>query len=286
MRHAALALLLFGMVTGGATAQTPPPSGPESAPDIVVTGRSALTAQEALAFTRSISPRIDGQLARLGVPACPRAIGFPAPIAAEIEARIRVVAAHANIPLGKPDCRGNLVVIGVDDGAGLIRALQKTRSPLLFGLPSSDVAALRALVSPARAWSLVELQNEDGVPGLTPVGALWANLDVRRASYIAPPTRQSIQFAVVVVEWPALPGKTTVQIADYVAMRTFARTRPPAGPDRVGTILSLFERDTVPPPSITRADLAYLRALYARPGPQYARQQLREIAQGVEQAAR
>ncbi|MEH3039683.1 MAG: hypothetical protein PGN21_06415 [Sphingomonas paucimobilis] len=286
MRHAGLAPLLFGLVAGGAIAQTPPSSGAQTAPDIVVTGRSALTEQEALAFTRSISTRIDRQLARLGVPACPRAIGFPAPIAAEIEARIRVVAAHVKIPVGKPDCRGNLVVIGVDDGAGLVRALQKTRSPLLFGLPSSEVSQLRELVSPARAWSLVELQNEDGVPGLTPVGALWANLEVRRASYIAPPTQQSIQFAVVVVEWPALPGKTTVQIADYVAMRTFARTRPPGGSDKVGTILSLFEPDHVPPPSITRTDLAYLRALYARPGPQYARQQIRDIAQGMKKAGR
>jgi len=286
MRHAVLATLLLAASAGRATAQTTPSADAGSAPEIVVTGRGALTTDEALAFTRSISARIDGQLARLGVPACPRVIGFPAPIAAEIEARLRLVATRASIALGKPDCRGNLVLIGVDDGAGLVRALEKSRSPLLFGLPSDEVARLRASVSPARAWSLIELQNEDGVPGLTPVGALWANLEVRRASHIAPPTERSIQFAVVVVEWPALPGKTTVQIADYVAMRVFARTRPASGSAKVDTILSLFEPDGVPPPSLTRTDLAYLRTLYARPGPRHGRQQLREIAQGMEKAGR
>ena len=286
MRYAVLAALLSAAAPEGATAQVTAPATPSDVPEIVVTGRGPLTTDEALAFTRSISSRVDRQLARLGVAACPRAIGFPAPIAAEIEARLRRVASHANIPLGRPDCRGNIVLIGVDDGAGLVKALEKTRSPLLFGLPSDEVAQLRRRVSPARAWSLIELQNEDGVPGLTPVGALWANLEVRRASYIAPPTEQSIQFAVVVVEWSALPGKTTIQIADYVAMRTFARTRPTDGTAKVGTILSLFERDAVPPLSLTRIDLAYLRTLYARRGPRYARQQLREIAQSMEKASR
>lgn len=289
MRHVVQAWMLGALAVIGVGAaahgQTPPVEA-KSMPEIVVTGRAPPTAREARSFTRSISSRVEGQLARLGVPACPRAIGFPAPIALEIENRIRLVATHAGIPVAKTGCRGNLVVIGVDDGAGLVRALDKTRSPLLFGLPSAEVAQLRDLTAPARAWSLVELQNEDGVPGLTPVGALWANLEVRRASYLAPPTQQSIQFAVVVVEWPALLGKTTIQIADYVAMRTFARTRAPMGSDRIGTILSLFEPDHVAPPSLTRTDLAYLRALYAGTGPKHARQQLREIARDMVTAGR
>ncbi len=285
MRYAVRATWLFAaLFAGTASAQTPPPEPPATS-EIVVTGRVALTREEARTFTNSISVPIDRQLARLGVTACPRAIGFPPAIAAEIETRIRAVATAIKLPVGKADCRGNIAIIGVDDGAGLVRALEKTQSPLVYGLPSTLLGRLRTMQAPARAWSLVELQNEDGIPGLTPIGAWWANLEVRRASYLAPPTQQAIQFSVVVLEWPALPGKTTTQIADYVAMRTFARTKPASGTGKVGTILSLFEPDAAPPPSMTATDLAYLRALYARSAPQYARQQVREIAASLEKAS-
>ncbi len=283
MRHAAAILGLLLPIAAGAIAQTPPPPAP---PEIVVTGRGRVTQEQARAFANGVSAPVAGQLARLGGAACPRAIGFPPDIAAQIEARIRTVAAQAGIALGKADCRGNLILFGVDDGAALVRGLQEVDSPLVRGVPAAELARLTHGTGPARAWSLVELQNEDGVPILTPVGAWRPTLEVRRASHVGPPTRQSIQLSVVVLEWRALLGKTVPQIADYAAMRALARTRPDAAAGTIATILSLFAPGGAPPQSLSAADLAYLRTLYRQSTTLDARRQAHDIARKVAKAGR
>lgn len=284
MRYAASIIAPIALWGTAALPQTAP--APPGAAEIVVTGRGPLTPDQAQTFARRISAPIDGQLARLGGEACPRAIGFPPDIAAQIEARIRAVAVQVGVAVGNADCRGNLILFGVDDGAALVRGLHAAQSPLLRGLPDGERGRLMRVAGPARAWSLIELQNEDGVPGLTPAGAWWPTLEVRRASHVGPPTRQSIQLSVVVLEWPALLGRTTVQIADYAAMRMLARTRPDAAPRDVDSILSLFAPGPGAPASLTAADSSYLHTLYRQSTTLHARQQVRDIARNVRKAGR
>ncbi len=283
MRYAAVMLGPLVLLAPGAIAQTPPPPAP---PEIVVTGRGPITQEQARAFATGVSAPVAGQLARLDGEACPRAIGFPPDIAAQIEARIRTVATHAGVPVGRADCPGNLIVFGVDDGAALVRGLAEADSPLVRGVPPAELARLTRQKGPARAWSLVELQNEDGVPALTPVGAWWPTLEVRRASHVGPPTRQAIRLSVVVLEWRALLGKTVPQIADYAAMRALARTRPDAAPGSIATILSLFAPGGAPPQSLGTADLVYLRTLYRQSTTLHARRQAHDIARKVAKGGR
>lgn len=75
---------------------------------------------------------------------------------------------------------------------------------------------------------------------------------------------------MVVIDWPAMMGKSAIQLADYAAMRTFAKTRPVGGGGRVDTILALFDADSTAPAELSETDLAYLTSLYAMPGTRYA----------------
>jgi hypothetical protein len=81
-------------------------------------------------------------------------------------------------------------------------------------------------------------------------------------SHIFIAARQDIVASLVVIDIPAINGLTTIQIADYAAMRGLARTRPPKQTGAVGTILGLFDKDATPPREMTVFDLAYLRAVY------------------------
>lgn len=294
MRYAKLsASLLFLLASLPAAGQTMPPSDDrnstkeaETTPEIVVTARNALTRDEARTFAHDVSAPINRQLARLGVAACPKAIGFPAHVAARIEARIRAVATEVKAPVIRGGCRGNLIVIGADNGRDMMQAMQKLPSHLIRGLTTRELNRLTALEAPARAWSFTELQNEDGVTPIRSGGNGVATLEVRRASHISATTQQAIGMAVVVLEWPAMLGKSPTQIADYVAMRTLAITRPVAAQSKAGTILTLFEPNHSPPLAMTTTDLAYLRSLYAQPTTRYVHTQIGDIAREVQRASR
>jgi hypothetical protein len=81
------------------------------------------------------------------------------------------------------------------------------------------------------------------------------------------PAEPTFASAVVLLELEALNGLTTTQIADYAALRAFARTDP----DRVTelgtpTILTLFHdraSGRTPPSALTSWDASFLQALYA-----------------------
>lgn len=258
----------------------------DAAPEIVVTAREALTRDEARTFAHAVTAPVNRQIARLGVSACPKAIGFPPLVAARIEARIRTIAEQVKAPLVSGSCRGNLIVIGADDGRDMMQAMQKLPSHLIRGLPIRELNRLTSLDAPARAWTFTELENEDGVPPSRPIRMDHTILEVRRASHINATTQQAIGMAVVVLEWPAMLGKSPTQIADYVAMRTLARTRPVSALTKTGTILTLFEPDHVPPLAMTAADFAYLRSLYTQPATRYVHNQIGEIAREVQRTSR
>lgn len=294
MRYAMLsASLVLSFASLPAAAQTIPLSDDqnlaqeaETVPEIVVTAREALTRDEARTFAYEVSAPVNRQIARLSVAACPKAIGFPPHVAARIEARIRAVATQVKAPVVRGGCRGNLIVIGADNGRDMMQAMQKLPSHLIRGLTTRELNRLTALEAPARAWSFTELQNEDGVSPMRTGGNGVPTMEVRRASHISATTQQAIGMAVVVLEWPAMLGKSPTQIADYVAMRTLAITRPVAAHTKAGTILTLFEPNHSPPLAMTTTDLAYLRSLYAQPTTRYVHTQIADIAREVQRASR
>jgi hypothetical protein len=76
-------------------------------------------------------------------------------------------------------------------------------------------------------------------------------------------TRLDIESGVVLLDVAAIDGLTVNQIADYVAMRALANTRPPRGEGAVPTILTLFDPDSKAPLELSEFDLAYLRRTYS-----------------------
>ena len=77
----------------------------------------------------------------------------------------------------------------------------------------------------------------------------------------------------------ALDGLTTIQLADYAAMRLLAKTDPAKVPASAPTILSILDAslDTNVPITLTSWDMAFLKGLYSSTDRAYANRQRGEI---------
>ncbi|MEP9360673.1 hypothetical protein [Sphingomonas sp. KR3-1] len=255
----ALALLL---AASPALAQTRPPEKPQDDSNIVVVGAREVPPATAKRFVRQISSSVDGQLARFAEPVCPLVAGLGPDAARAIEARLRAVARDAGAKVGEPGCHPNIALMVAHDADNFVKAL-RTRFPGFFGnLNTADLRkALRE--GPVHAWSTIEVRDELGNgadsddDGIQYVG-------VSQASRITLPTRQVTVKSIVVIDDKAVVGKSVVQIADYVAMRTLAGARPPKDGSNVDSIITLFDKgSTFTDPELTALDQGFLQGLYA-----------------------
>jgi hypothetical protein len=121
----------------------------------------------------------------------------------------------------------------------------------------------------------MEMSTRDGVA---------VNRTFRLGSRLSAGGRPQFAAAAVVVETKALDGLTTVQLADYAAMRAFTRVDPSKLPASAPTILSILEApmDSEVPITLTPWDLAFLRAFYASPPNLTTAAQRGEVRRGVE----
>ena len=256
--------------------------------DVIMTARKPLKREEATRFVSSITAgRSEGQVARFEAPVCPIAIGFTPEIGREIVARIRKVAKAVGAEVAPQDCAGNVALVATPDGAALVKGMRATNPELLEGLETTQIRQIIDGGGPVRAWSATATVNEDGQrlsrpSSSNPMGP--SSLNVKTASIINPSSKRIIDTATVVIDSPVVAGKTVIQLADYVAMRALAKTRPVGGDAKVGTILTLFDPAATPPQSVTEVDVAYLKALYAMPGNRRFGYQISRIAKAVEAA--
>ena len=112
-----------------AAAQAPPPDNS----DIVVEGMRD-RAQRLRNFVRDLtpsSPLTYNQLARWEVPVCPAAFGLTPAQRAFVVDRMRMLAKAADVPLAKPGCDPNVIVIVTSNKSALLAALE-TETPRLF----------------------------------------------------------------------------------------------------------------------------------------------------------
>lgn len=275
--------LALAALPAGAAGQAPPAT--VQSPDVVVRAREKVERREAKDYARSASVQVDDQLARFLRPVCPMALGFPTALATEIVDRMRDVADAARIPLAAAGCKSNMIVMAAPEGGpAMLRAMKKLDTPLIRAMTGSELDRLIRQPGPVWSWTFTILRNDDGQEPDDGPGQQFRYVDVHNTSLLNPSRQQTIELAVVLIDWPAMIGKSANQIADYAAMRTLAKTRPLSGAGPVGSILSLFDADVSPPAGMTVADLGYLRSLYAIPGTRYTRFQLEEIASGVRNA--
>ena len=267
-----------------AVAQEPPRQGEGS--EIVVTATDVeVQIRDFVDALTQAPPR--GQLSRFERRVCPAAIGIPAGQKQAVVSRIRRVAEAAGLKVGGPRCVPNVLLMVTSDKRAFLEALRRKHDYYFGDLTPSQVRRLVREPGPATAWQLqgpprdsdgVE-QSQGGEANL-PGAEYYVNRSTRLASRVTPAARPHFQAAAVVVEARALEGLTTIQLADYAAMRAFARTDParlPAGAP--ATILKVLEAPmgSEVPVTLTDWDLGFLRALYSSSDNLYAAAQRTEM---------
>ena len=287
------AFLLAAALVAASSAAAQDRTEPADEPEIVVTG--ADMERQVRDFVDALTeapPR--GQLSRFEWEACPVAAGLSPGQRDAVVRRVRQVAEAAGIPLAAERCTPNVIVVVTQDKSAFIQELQRRRPFYFDGLSRGDIRRLARAPGHAAAWQIQGPPlNSDGVPlRMARMGEemVYFNDTTRPPSRITPAARPHFAAAVVVVERGALDGLTTIQFADYAAMRAFARTDP----DRLGasaapTILRILDAPmgSAVPITLTRWDLTFLQGLYASPADLYAASQRSEIGRrmrdGLEQ---
>lgn len=234
---------------------------PKDDSNIVVVGAREVPPREAKRFVRQISSSVDGQLARFAEPICPIVAGLGPDASKAIEERLRAVALDAGAPVGQPGCRPNIALMIAHDADDFVKALRKSFPGFFGNLKTINLRkALRE--GPVHAWSTIETRDELGnAADSDDDGVKYIN--VISASRITMPTTQVTVKSIVVIDDRAVVGKSVVQIADYVAMRTLAGARPPRDGANVDSIITLFDKDsTFTDPELTALDQGFLQGLY------------------------
>lgn len=258
MRASLIAILLAAGCAAPAHAQE---KKTQDDSNIVVVGAKGVPPKAAKRFVRQISSSVEGQLARFAEPVCPIVAGLGPDAARAIEARLRAVAQDAGAKVGEPGCRPNIALMVAHDADDFVVALHK-RFPGFFG--NLEIKDLRKALreGPVHAWSTIETRDELGnqLDG-DDDGTKYVNMS--SASHITTATQQVTVKSIVVVDDQAVVGKSVVQIADYVAMRTLAGARPPRDGSSVDSIITLFDKDTsFTDPELTALDQGFLQGLY------------------------
>ncbi len=271
------AALLSGALLAAlsAAAQLAPPgvirADPAADPnDIVVTGKTEAKPAEVRKQARSITqtgPIYHEALAQFQEKVCPGILGLPADLAGIMVDRIRWNAEKVGMQTASEEkCRPNILVAFVVNGQKALKELTKSQPQAFRNLSAAEVNAMLRDKGPVHAWVNTEVRSRQGdvlqgdnKDDMTKIPVLNV---AQSQSHIFLAARLDITNSIVLIDFPAIDGMSVVQLADYVTMRTFARTRPVEGDSAASTILSLFDKDAGAPRELTDFDLAYLRSVY------------------------
>jgi len=260
---AALSLFVIAPAATEAVAQS-------TTPDVVVQGRHTPTRREVQDQAIEISQvgdRYEETLARFTSPVCPASVGLPRTEAEALIERLRDDAARAGMDLAKDNaCTPNAVIVFVHNGQQEIRELVKAHSPAFDGLSTAERHQLADDARPVHVWRHTDVRGRDGQAeqsgkGLGTASASTPSLFMTLPSHIMLSTQMHMNGSIMVIDVPAIDGKSVVQIADYAAMRLFAPTRSMRRGATVDTILSLFDAAAAPT-EMTTFDRGYLHNLY------------------------
>lgn len=273
---------MLGLVPSSSNAALTAPRAIDT--EIVVTGEKTTKEEiaELIKSTMAIPKggRHEGQYARFPGAVCPKVTGLSEQNNQQVEQRMRGVALAADMSVAGEQCSPNVYVIVVADGNEAIEMLRKKRSRLFGGMSHYERSRIAKSGGPAYAWKRIQtgsaetgaLQNSDETDILptdemakTEVATMHSNVKSR----IKRSVKQSMTHAFLLIEKDALIDLTTVQIADYAAMRSYMDTRDDKAIKAPAySILSLFDAaddDRPAPTSVSELDLVLLSALYNSP---------------------
>jgi len=271
-----------------AVAQNQGSAAPSAAaePDIVVVGDKGQKRQ-VRTFVDALSvPARASQIGRLEDGICPRSFGLSERDNAMFARRMRRIAKAAGIPLADEECSANIVLFVVPDKKAAIAHWRVSRPDFFDGLLPREIKAVADQEGPVAAWQIVRLKGEGRRAIAEDRSGANAHyvLDHVQPGRIGTRIQAEFQASFLIIEAAALGEATLVQVADYAAMRTFAKTDPDAAAAQATpTILSLFEpgREAHAPLSVTQWDLSFLKALYESRPAYRAADQERAIARSL-----
>lgn len=279
------ALFAATLATVQAAAVAPPT--PEAEQEIVVSGQ-ADRQKQARKFVKALTS-IEGTdpLARFDYkPTCPAAVGLTDALDAAITARLRLIAKTAGVELAQPGCAPNVLVLFAPSKQEMVNQLRR-KHPEWFQAPDGMVSVANE-PGPALAWHLEGRVDRSGVPvPFDPTNGYYVLDTPVAASRTNASMRPVLLGSVVVIEQDGVIGFTTTQVADYAAMRAFARTEPGRlKKAAAATILTALETPMggAAPESLTRWDLGYLRGLYSVEATHHAQRQKIDIARSIERS--
>lgn len=175
--------------------------------------------------------------ARQGV--CPLVRGASAEVNAYVAARLHQVAKDVGAAYANRACEPNMVVLFSSEPDQLVNEASRRGQINYSGVTPQSAQQFRSSTQPVR-W-----MHGSGTPGLK-------SRDVRPYN------------ALVVVDAKKAAGVNVSALADYVSMVSLAEA-PQSGTSKPNapSIMTLFDEGQAPA-SMTDADRAYLRAVYAR----------------------
>ena len=248
---------------------TPPPNQ-----EIVVEGTRG-SDRQVRDFVKALTDAPSfGQIGRFHAAVCPVAMGLTPVHNAALGARMRSVAAAANVRVGPVGCTPNAFVIVAPDKGAAIRELYRRYPSYFAGLSSKQISSLAAAPGPATAWQISTLLSAEGEILKKAGGSDHYILENSNTpSRVKAATIPAFVASMVVIDRRAAAGLTVTQLADYAAMRTFADTAPAkAAGVRAPSILTILDEapNQLVPVTLTYWDLAFLKSLYATSNAYYA----------------
>lgn len=265
MRPTAFAAILCSIVFAPVPAAAQAPPAEATDPDIVVTGQR-VREEQVHDFVNALLPATRGSIVRMIDEVCPVAVGLAPAQNASVAPRLRKVAEAVELRPGPAGCVPNMVVVVTSDKRAFIEALRSRKSQYFGDLTAARIDRLARAPGPAVAWQLEGPVDADGIPlPWDETTGTYVNRTVAAASRIRTVGRRAFDAAVLVVESGALEGLTATQLADYAAMRLFARMDPARLPTpSPPTILKLLDAPfgSAVPITMTSWDVGLLRGLY------------------------
>lgn len=275
----ALAALLSATPVQDAPAAQATPAA-EDAPvrleDVEVTGRSLDSMIEN--FVGSVAaPNPNRSLARWRDSICIGATSFAPETAQYLVDRVSTVASDLGLKAGAPGCSPNVLIVAAGDADAFSQALvQRHERVMRVGGVGMDRgrAAFQEFQSsdrPVRWWQVsMPVNAETGVRATRIPGQCEGSCDSVYsyttttnvlASRLSTQIVDDIFRTIVVVDAHQMANVQTQQLADYIAMVTFAQIDPNADTSRYTSILNVFdEPDSVT--GLSEWDKAYLAGLY------------------------
>jgi hypothetical protein len=237
--------------------------------EIVVTGRELdMSERTVTRQARTISRESDLRhtpLATFADRACPGVVGLQRDYAEVVVTRLRWLAEDLGIPLHpEGDCRANIILVFTSDGRADVRELERKTRLVSESLGNRERRELLEGEGPVRVFNVVEdrMRNGQRIPRRQNLVQIPVGSQEGGQSLIGGGIRRVITSSIVYFDHDAIEGTTLHQLADYAAMRVFAQTRDAEGEKAPDSILSLFDRNTVPPKGLTAFDRAFLTTLY------------------------